>query len=114
MRNMGGAGGMTAAEAHIAYRETRFFASLDGLRAICIFMVLWHHSTLLYAVAESGPFFINRGFTGVDFFFVLSGFLITRLLLDEFDKVDARTIHFPVTVESDGEITVTYRVRYTW
>ena len=76
---------MTAAEAHGAYRDTRFFASLDGLRAICIFMVIWHHSTLLYAVDEVAPFFVRRGFTGVDFFFVLSGFLITTLLLREED-----------------------------
>jgi hypothetical protein len=32
----------------------------------------------------------------------------------EFEKVDARTIHFPVTVEKDGEVVVTYTVRYTW
>ena len=30
------------------------------------------------------------------------------------DEVDARTIHFPVTVDADGETTITYRVRYTW
>jgi hypothetical protein len=33
---------------------------------------------------------------------------------DEFTKVDARTIHFDVTVPPDGEKTVTYTVRYTW
>lgn len=32
----------------------------------------------------------------------------------DFEKVDSRTIHFPVTVEKDGEIVVTYTVRYTW
>lgn len=32
----------------------------------------------------------------------------------QFEKVDSRTIHFPVTVEKDGETTVTYTVRYTW
>jgi hypothetical protein len=30
------------------------------------------------------------------------------------DKIDARTIHFPVEVPANGEIEVTYRVRYTW
>jgi hypothetical protein len=32
----------------------------------------------------------------------------------KFDKEDARTIHFPVTVPKDGETIVRYRVRYTW
>ena len=31
-----------------------------------------------------------------------------------FDKADAKTIHFPVTVEKDGEVTITYTVHYSW
>lgn len=31
-----------------------------------------------------------------------------------FEKEDARTIHFPVRVAKDGETIVRYRVRYTW
>jgi hypothetical protein len=30
------------------------------------------------------------------------------------EKVDARTVHFPVTVPAEGEAVVTYTVRYTW
>jgi len=33
---------------------------------------------------------------------------------DKYEKIDARTIHFEVTVPPDGEKTVTYTVRYTW
>ena len=33
---------------------------------------------------------------------------------DELEKVDSRTIHFPVVVPARGEKTVTYRVRYRW
>ncbi|MCB9855730.1 MAG: DUF4139 domain-containing protein [Phycisphaerales bacterium] len=33
---------------------------------------------------------------------------------DNFEKIDSRTIHFPVIVPADGEKTVTYTVRYTW
>lgn len=33
---------------------------------------------------------------------------------DDFDKIDSRTIHFPVTVPADGEKTLTYTVRYNW
>lgn len=31
-----------------------------------------------------------------------------------YERQDARTIHFPVTVEANDEAVVTYRVRYTW
>ena len=32
----------------------------------------------------------------------------------EYEKKDARTIHFPVEVQPDGEVVVTYSVRYEW
>jgi peptidoglycan/LPS O-acetylase OafA/YrhL len=48
--------------------------ALDGLRAIAVFAVLEAHV---------GWFVAEGGFLGVDVFFVLSGFLITRLLLVE-------------------------------
>lgn len=64
------------------YRRTRYFGSLDGLRFLCIFMVLWHHSPV-HALMEEPARLWTRGFTGVNFFFVLSGFLITTLLLRE-------------------------------
>jgi hypothetical protein len=31
-----------------------------------------------------------------------------------YERDDARTVHFPVTVPADGEVTIRYRVRYTW
>ncbi len=33
---------------------------------------------------------------------------------DEFEKIDARTIHFDVIVPADGEKTLTYTVQYKW
>lgn len=51
-----------------------YHASLDGLRAIAVLLVAGFH------FAYPG---FHGGFLGVDIFFVLSGFLITRLLLDE-------------------------------
>lgn len=32
----------------------------------------------------------------------------------DYEKIDHRTIHFPVKVEPDGETAVTYTVKYTW
>ena len=48
--------------------------ALDGLRGLAIIGVFAHHAQV--------PF-LAGGFIGVDVFFVLSGFLITSLLLDE-------------------------------
>ncbi|QRV02407.1 acetyltransferase [Arcanobacterium phocisimile] len=49
---------------------------LDGLRAIAAFLVVLYHLI---------PGFAEVGFIGVDMFFVISGFLITALLVKEFD-----------------------------
>ncbi len=59
--------------------ETSYFPALDGLRAICILLVIFNHTRSNY------PPFIY-GWVGVDIFFVLSGFLITTLLLRERER----------------------------
>ena len=50
--------------------------ALDGIRALAVLMVLCFHAA---APGATG------GYLGVDIFFVLSGFLITTLLMDEID-----------------------------
>jgi hypothetical protein len=67
---------------HQAYLNTKYFASLDGVRCFCILAVIWHHSP----IPQGLPAIANRGFLGVDMFFVLSGFLIATLLLREKQK----------------------------
>jgi len=70
------------------FREVRFFGSLDGLRALSIAGVLWFHSwwdTPYYPRFESLPV-LRQGSFGVHIFFVISGFLITTLLLREREK----------------------------
>ena len=59
--------------------ERRYQPSLDGLRAIAIAAVVLYHATDFT--------FPATGLLGVDLFFVLSGFLITTLLLDEHRRV---------------------------
>jgi peptidoglycan/LPS O-acetylase OafA/YrhL len=56
--------------------------SLDGLRGLAILLVLLHHcQPRLVALGLGG--IAEWGWTGVNLFFVLSGFLITGILLDE-------------------------------
>lgn len=69
-------------------KQSIFFPNLDGLRFICFLMVFLFHSykTLFANVpgAESTVgFLFQHGELGVNFFFVLSGFLITFLLIRE-------------------------------
>ncbi len=56
----------------------RRFGALDGLRAISVIAVVWHHTS-----GTPGPLISHKGFLGVDFFFAISGFLITTLLIRE-------------------------------
>lgn len=49
---------------------------IDGLRAIAVFLVIGFHAF---------PSFFGGGFIGVDIFFVISGFLITGILLREIE-----------------------------
>jgi len=60
---------------HKAYQAQRYMPSLDGLRAIAVALVITCHLH-----ADWG--FLS-GFVGVTIFFVLSGYLITRLALQE-------------------------------
>jgi peptidoglycan/LPS O-acetylase OafA/YrhL len=54
-----------------------YLPGLDGLRALAIIGVLLYHA---------GVDWVPGGFLGVDVFFVLSGFLITSLILEEYDR----------------------------
>jgi peptidoglycan/LPS O-acetylase OafA/YrhL len=67
--------------------------ALDGLRAIAVIPVIFAHANLIF----DGPFpsdgisslfaaIFGSGWIGVDLFFVLSGFLITGILLDSRDS----------------------------
>ena len=53
-----------------------YMPGLDGLRALAVVAVIAYHSEI-----ESVP----GGFLGVEIFFVISGYLITALLLEEFN-----------------------------
>jgi peptidoglycan/LPS O-acetylase OafA/YrhL len=57
--------------------------ALDGIRAMAVLLVMVYH--MEYLVPELHTF-VKGGFLGVDIFFVLSGFLITSILLKEQDE----------------------------
>lgn len=54
-------------------RGIQYIPAIDGLRAIAVIAVMFYHL---------GFTWIPGGFLGVDLFFVISGYVITRLLLD--------------------------------
>ncbi len=55
-----------------------YLRPLDGLRGAAVALVVAYHAS--YLTAGWGPRILPGGFVGVDLFFVLSGFLITRKL----------------------------------
>ena len=71
-----------------------FFPNLDGLRFFCFVSVFFFHSfaTRFASIKENGLYHFVKGVLasngnlGVNFFFVLSGFLITYLLFAEKEK----------------------------
>ena len=65
-------------------KKSRYIPALDGLRAFAVLAVIAYHMGMLWAPS---------GLLGVTVFFVLSGYLITSLLLIEWD--DTGTINLP-------------------
>ena len=61
-------------------KSTRHISSIDGLRAIAVAAVVLYHL---------GISWIPGGFLGVDLFFVISGYVITRLILDSINQSSA-------------------------
>src|SRR3954447_5010478 len=71
--------------------SARHIPSLDGLRAISIFLVVLEHvATMRHATDGStwsaSLLVMGNAQIGVSIFFVISGYLITRLLLTELDE----------------------------
>jgi len=72
--------------AQLDRRSARHISSLDGIRGIAFLLVFLRHYTLTShmtsPLARTAMAIGQGGWIGVDLFFVLSGFLITGILLD--------------------------------
>lgn len=60
-------------------------AEIDGLRAIAVVSVILYHAQIVIF----GRDWFEGGFIGVDIFFVISGYLITRIILTELEQTNA-------------------------
>jgi len=60
--------------------------ALDGVRGLAILLVIAFHARVVFTTTNEIPYLgfraLGLGWSGVDLFFVLSGFLITGILLD--------------------------------
>ena len=64
---------------------------IDGLRSIAVLSIIFYHAQIIIF----GDEFLKGGFVGVDIFFVVSGYLISRILLSElFDEGKINLLHF--------------------
>ena len=63
----------------------KYIKEIDGLRAIALLPVIFFHA---------GFSAFSGGFVGVDIFFVISGYLITTIIIDEIDKDSFSLLNF--------------------
>jgi peptidoglycan/LPS O-acetylase OafA/YrhL len=71
--------------------QLKYIPGLDALRGVSCLVVLFFHSD--YSTKFEAPYVpFKGGFMGVDIFFVLSGYLITTILLNQFAQ--RSTINF--------------------
>jgi len=80
---------------YAAFKDATYFPSLNGIRAVCALMVVKIHVHWSFAGSASTSM-LDRGFLGVDMFFIISGFLIVTLLLRERDangRIDLRQFY---------------------
>ena len=66
--------------------ESGRIPTLDGWRGIAILAVLTSHAATYSRFSQT--FWAQQGWTGVDVFFVISGYIITARLIEEGERPD--------------------------
>ena len=66
------------------------FEILDGLRGVAALMVLFYHIFETYSIVNQTPLMVGHGYLAVDFFFVLSGFVIGYAYDDRWGRLSLR------------------------
>ena len=61
--------------------KSNYRPEIDGLRAIAVIAVIFYHAQ----ITVFGHQIFKGGFIGVDIFFVISGYLITSIILKEYE-----------------------------
>ena len=68
----------------------KYRPEIDGMRALAVSAVLIFHADLTWNEAR----LLTGGYLGVDIFFVISGYLITSIILRELTKGDFSLLNF--------------------
>ena len=81
--------------ASVAFADTKpHYILLDGLRGVAALMVLWYHVFEGFAFAKGSIIeTFNHGHLGVDFFFLLSGFVISYAYDDRWKSSQRSTVN---------------------
>lgn len=81
--------------ASVAFADTKpHYILLDGLRGVAALMVLWYHVFEGFAFAKGSIIeTFNHGHLGVDFFFLLSGFVISYAYDDRWKSRQLSTVN---------------------
>jgi len=74
-------------------QKLNYIPALDGIRAIALLLVLFSHSVIFDQFTWLHSVGLELGYAGVSIFFVLSGYLITRLLIQEEEKTGSISLN---------------------
>jgi len=74
-----------------SFKDTKkHYLILDGLRGVAAVMVVLFHLLETFAMGKHSEQIINHGYLAVDFFYVLSGFVIGYAYDDRWNKMSLK------------------------
>ena len=88
-------------------RSIDYRPEIDGLRAIAVLIIILYHAKIFIF----GRDWFEGGYIGVDIFFVISGYLITRIILKEILKKGLKTLLFAIYNSSNQRSYLTVKLK---